>query len=119
MMMYLSKVFETFDCVILKAPEDKGWFTSDNPVTIDKQGNFGYLIPQEAEIYFPLSKVYCLFMFSEDSEIKTNTLQKLKKNKINLIDDVTHKSICDKITWNDNRYVVFFRDIPMTSFEEI
>lgn len=116
-MMYLTKVFETFDCVILKAPEDKGWFTSDNPVVIDKQENFSYLIPPEAEIYFPLSKDYCLFMFSEQSEIKNNALRKLRKNKINLVDDITHKSICDKITWNDNRYLVFFADVPVTSFE--
>ena len=78
-MNYLGQVFKTFDCVILKDHENKGWFTSDNPVSIDKQGNFSYIIPPEAEIYFPLSKDYYLFMFNEHSEIKTNPFRNFKK----------------------------------------
>jgi len=115
-MNYLAQVFKTFNCVILKDHENKGWFTSDNPINIDKQGNFSYIIPPEAEIYFPLSKDYYLFIFNEESEIKTNPLRKLRKNKINEIDEATHKMLCDKVTWNENRYLIFPTEIENTLF---
>lgn len=115
-MNYLAQVFKTFDCVILRDHENKGWFTSDNPVSIDKQKNFSYIVPPEAEIYFPLSKDYYLFMFNEHSEIKTNPLRNLNKNKINEIDEVTHKMLCDKVTWNENRYLIFPTEIENTVF---
>lgn len=115
-MNYLAQVFKTFNCVILKDHENKGWFTSDNPINIDKQGNFSNIIPPEAEIYFPLLKDYYLFIFSEKSEIKTNPLRKLIKNKINEIDETTHKTLCDKVTWNENRYLIFPTEIENTLF---
>lgn len=115
-MNYLAQVFKTFNCVILKDHDNKGWFTSDNPINIDKQGNFSYIIPPEAEIYFPLSKDFYLFIFNEESEIKTNPLRKLRNNKINEIDETTHKILCDKVTWNESRYLIFPTEIENTVF---
>lgn len=117
-MNYLAQVFKTFDCVILKDHDNKGWFTSDNPVSIDKQKNFSYIVPPEAELYFPMSKDYYLFMFNEHSENNTNPLRNLKKNKINETDEITHKLLCDKVTWNENRYLIFPTEIENTVFTD-
>ena len=43
----------------------------------------------------------------------------LRKNKINEIDEATHKALCDKVTWNESRYLVFPTGIENTSFTKV
>lgn len=118
LMNHLVRVFRVFDCVILKDYGNRGWFTSDNPVFIDKQKNDSWIIPIEAEIYFPLSKDYCLFMFHKQSELNTNPLRKFEINKITASDELTHKNICDRILHNYNEYLIFPAEIDKTYFDE-
>ena len=118
LMNHLVHVFRKFDFIILKDFDNRGWFTSDNPVIVDKQKNYSWIVPIEIEIYFPLSKDFCLFMFHKDSEIQTNPLRHLTINKISNADEVTHKSICDRTLHNDNEYLIFPAEIDKTFFDE-
>jgi len=99
-------VFRNFNKVIIKECDGKGWLTTDSPVHIDKQGREEWLIPIEAEIYFPLSKDFCLFMYHPKSEISTNPLRKLKINKINKVDFSTFNSITKKVTFDFDEYLI-------------
>jgi uncharacterized protein DUF4238 len=105
---HISRVFKSFNFVVLEAPRTDGraWPTSDNPVVLDKQNSFGYIIPIESEIYLPLSRKYCLFMFHEASEEKFHPLRRLKENKVHVIDVVSHAYITMKIANNIHQYLV-------------
>ncbi len=118
LMNHLVRIFRAFNFIILKDYDNRGWFTSDNPVILDKQNNHSWIIPIETEIYFPLSKDYCLFMFHKESEIKTNLLRNCNTNKITQSDEVTHKNICDRTLHNDNEYLIFPAEIGKTYFDE-
>lgn len=118
LMNHLVHVFRTFQFIILKDFDNRGWFTSDNPIILDKQNNYSWIVPVETEIYFPLSKDYCLFMFHKDSEIKTNPLRLLPINKISNSDEVIHKNICDRTLNNDNEYLIFPTEIGKTFFDD-
>lgn len=85
LMNYLVRVFRAFKFIILRDYNNRGWPTSDNPVILDKQGNYSWIVPIEAEIYLPLSKDFCLFMYNKNSEIHTNPLRNLIANEINKI----------------------------------
>lgn len=119
LMDHLVKVFRAFNFIILRDYNNRGWFTSDNPVIIDKQNNHSWVLPVETEIYFPLSKDFCLFMFHKNSGAKINPLRNLKMNKIAGTDETTHKSICDRIIHNDNEFLIFPAEIEKTYFDDI
>lgn len=114
LMSHLVRVFRSFDFIILKDYENKRWCTSDNPVILDRQNNYSWIIPVETEIYFPLSKDFCLFMFHKHSEIQTTHLRKNKINKVNQSDQLTYDSIFDKILHNENEFLVFPFEIDKT-----
>ena len=115
LMNHLVKVFRTFNFVILKDYGNRGWFTSDNPVILDIQDNHSWIIPLETEIYFPLSKDFCLFMYHKESAIKSNLLRSFRLNKITLLDEARHSKICDMTCYNDNDYLIFPAEIDITS----
>lgn len=118
LMNHLVQVFRTFQFIILKDFDNRGWFTSENPVIVDKQNNHSWLVPLETEIYFPLSKDYCLFMFHKESKTKTNQLRRLPTNKITTSDEATHKNICDRTLHNENEFLIFPAEIGNTYFDE-
>ncbi|WP_076551396.1 DUF4238 domain-containing protein [Maribacter ulvicola] len=105
-MNHFVHVLRNFNKVIIKECDGKGWLTTDSPVHIDKQGREEWLIPIEAEIYLPLSKDFCLFMYHPKSEISTNPLRKLKINKINKVDFNTFDSITKKVTFDFDEYLI-------------
>ena len=107
LMNHLVHVFRSFKKVVLKAPDSYSWLTTDNPVIIDKQDNYEWIIPIEAEIYFPLSKKYCLFLFNSNSDKKNNKLRNLKIDKVNLVDYGTFDSINKIIVHNIDQYLIF------------
>jgi hypothetical protein len=106
---HFSHCFKNFKCVILKSPtvNGRGWPTSDNPVVFDQQNNFNYILPLETEIYLPLSKHYCLFMYHEGSEETTNPLRSLQENLVHKCDASSHDFICWKIRRNIHKFLVF------------
>jgi hypothetical protein len=104
---HLVRVFRSFNAIILKDFDNRGWFTSDDPVCIDYQDNYSWLIPPEAEIYLPLSRELCLFLYNDHVQTKnTNPLRKLKINKIHPLNEYTHDTITKKIILNRNKSLI-------------
>lgn len=110
---HLAKCLTRFQFRILKVPSNGGkkWFTSDNPVVINKQGHYGWLLPLEAEIYFPVSKEYCLFLYHEESIYKDHPLVGLPANKVHECDEVSFAYISMQISQNRDKYLL----IPLKS----
>jgi hypothetical protein len=104
LMNHLVTVLRHFRQVIIKDSDNKGWITTDNPVFLDKQGHNEWVMPIQSEIYFPLSKVFCLFMYHHNSDLTSNPLRQLKSNKVNSIDFNTFNSITKKILTNLDEY---------------
>ena len=104
---YLITVLRNFKSVILRDFANRGWFTSDNPVCFDFKDNYEMIIPPDAEIYFPLLKDYCLFMYFEKALDTSNPLRNLATNEVHNIDEATHDMIIRKIVDNPSRTIVF------------
>lgn len=119
LMNHLVHLFRNFSFVILQDFNNRGWLTSDNPVIVDKKQNYSWVVPVETEMYFPISKDYCLFIFHNNSSIKTNPLRNYPINKITLTDDSIHKNICDLILHNNNQYLIFPAEIEPTYLDNI
>ena len=113
-MNHLVNVFSNFYKVIIKDFGNNGWVTTDNPVFVEKQGHHEWLIPIEAEIYLPLSKDFCLFMFHPDSEQSQNPLRLLHRDKVNKIDFDTFDSISKQIGRNFHEYIILSGKIEPT-----
>lgn len=98
LMSHMVTVLRQFKQVVIKDCENKGWLTTDNPVHLDKNGHHEWILPIESEIYFPLSKDFCLFMYHDKAKIDSNPLRKLKINKVNkihfpLFEDITKRNV--------------------------
>lgn len=106
-MNHLVYVFQRFKKVVIKHYKNTGWLTSDNPVHIERFKIFNWLIPIESEIYFPLSKDFCLFMFHNDSQYNENPLRKLKLEKVNIVDFETCDRVNKKMFYNNEAYLGF------------
>lgn len=108
---HLAEVFSYFNKIILQAPVKLGWLTTDNPATIHHQKDRGLLISIDSEIYFPLSRKYCLFMFHKDSEFSQNKLRKLKNHKLNDVNEETLEQVNRITARNYSKYLFFFEEI--------
>jgi len=106
-MNHLFHIFRHFKKIILKSPDDCGWLTSDNPVYIDLKDKSNWLIPIDAEIYLPLSKKYCIFLYNENSNLNSNPLRKLKNDVVNRLDLNTFETLASKIARNLDKYLIF------------
>lgn len=115
LMEHMVTVFRKFHQVVIQNYDGLGWQTTDNPVVIDKQGHHEWIIPFEAEIYFPLSRDFCIFMFCNQSEIKANPLRNLKIDKINKIDFKPFNRINHKITINHSEYMIM--PVPLENYD--
>ena len=113
-MNHFVHIFRNFEKIIIRECDGNGWLTTDSPVHIDKQGHYEWLIPIEAEIYLPLSRDFCLFMYHPRSEITTNPLRNLKKNKINEVNFETFDRINKKITFDFNKYLIMNEETEPT-----
>ncbi|MBK9638759.1 MAG: DUF4238 domain-containing protein [Bacteroidetes bacterium] len=118
LMNHMVKVLSNFRQVVIKAEENKGWLTTDNPVYLDRQGHFEWIIPIESEIYFPLSKDYCLFMYHEKSSIRNNPFRKLEQDKIHNIDSDIFDNLTNKIILNMREYLIMPIELKNTDVTE-
>lgn len=78
---HFMEVFKRFNHVILKAPADRDWYASTNPVIVKKMGRDGYVVGTQAEIYFPISKECLVYMYLDGAEIE-NPLTKYPEDTI-------------------------------------
>ncbi len=95
---HLYQIFRKFTHVFLKAPKDKYWFSTDNPVYVDNRDSIeAWMIAPQAEIYFPLSKDYLLFMYNHriqtDNRLRTFPTNKVVEATDELIEHIIHTSI--------------------------
>ena len=108
---HLYLIFRQFTHVFLKAPVNKYWFSTDNPVYVDNRENTdAWMIAPQAEICFPLSKEYLLFMFNH--RVSTNNvLRRLQTNKmIEATDEMTDFIVKNYIGRSIKRYFVMSQD---------
>jgi hypothetical protein len=105
-MNHLVRAFETFNLVIIKDFDDRGWFTTDNPVTLDIGEDYGWIVPPKAEVYFPLSRRYCLFMYNP-SVLGENELRNIENGRVIDSSDKMHEFITIKITSSATDYLVY------------
>lgn len=116
---HLVKVLRNFSFTILKDYQNRGWFTCDNPVIIDPQETLAeiegedylWTIPVESEIYFPISPDYCVFAYFSNSKKNSNPLRKLRLNRVNVIDEISHDKICRMIASHTSNYFIFNQEI--------
>lgn len=111
LMEHLVRLFEKFDKVILKESNNSTWLTTDSPVLLDRQNKYEWIIPIESEIYLPLSKDFCLFMFHSKSAISENPLRRLKVDCVNEIDFNTFDAITNKIINGYDEYLVISMEL--------
>ncbi len=124
-----------FEIVFLKAPDARGWFTSDNPVAILKASERNNIlskllsfiskplkkpedflsnaetISEKTEIYFPLSSKYLAFIYHPKLKSSTNKLRLLKSNSINEISVSVFDNITEIIIKNSYEYLICPFDI--------
>jgi len=111
---HLVEVLRNFDFTVIKNPDDIFWATSDNPVILDKKDNFEWLISVDSELYMPLSRNYCLFIFHPDASDRSNSLRNGKCQLINRIDDATFERVQQKIIRNLINYFIIPVNLPPT-----
>jgi len=114
LMNHLVFIFRKFNKVIIRENGGKGWLTTDSPVFLDKQGHNEWVIPIESEIYFPLSKDFCLFMYHPKSTINHNPLRNLKIDKIHSVDSETFDNMNRKIVLDYDEYLIMNAEIETT-----
>lgn len=118
LMNHMVHVFSHFKKVILKSPKGYGWLTSDNPIYIDFQEKHEWIIPIESELYFPLSREYCIFLFHQESELKSNPLRNLMQDRVNQIDFDLFDKLANRIARNLDKYLIFSERYEPTSIRE-
>ncbi len=114
LMDHLVQVFRKFEKVVIRECEGKGWLTTDSPVYLDKQGRHEWIIPIESEIYLPLSKDFCLFMYHPNSVINTNPLRNLKIDRVNNVSMDTFDNITRKIVMDYDEYLIMNIEVEPT-----
>lgn len=117
-MNHLVHVFRNFKKVIIRDYKNHGWITSDNPVYIDRQNNHQWLIPIEAEIYLPLSKDFCLFMYHPNSTICHNPLRNLRTDRVNTVNFEIFEDLSFKVGRNFHEYLIFCTEIEQTELRK-
>ncbi|QMU26537.1 DUF4238 domain-containing protein [Adhaeribacter radiodurans] len=114
---FLNYIFHhllTFDLIIIEAPEDKGFFTSDNPVNFKvnrEEGQIG-LYNKNTEIFFPLSKNYLAYFHHKNSSEQNAPLRKLKNRGVYKVEEVLTEDeytnlIQEEIIKNSDKLIIF------------
>jgi len=103
---HLVEVLRHFNFLVIEKPSQISWMTTDNPVVLDKKGNFEWLLSPDSEIYLPLSNTFCLFGFHDGATDKTNSLRSFRKSKINKIKFEHFEEIQKKISLNLSKYLI-------------
>lgn len=81
---YLFHHLKELDLIILEAPTDKQFFTSDNPVNFNpnqEKGKLGFF-SKNTEVYFPLSSKYLAYFHFRNSNTSNPILRKLKNRGV-------------------------------------
>lgn len=99
-----------FDYVLIEDFDNRGWVTTDNPVIIKNSINEATLFSRETEIYFPISKDYCIYIDHRYYD-RSNRLRGPNSQELITADDQLHNKIMDVIWRNAYKYVIYPTDI--------
>jgi hypothetical protein len=72
----LSIKLASFEMVVMKDYDNSGWSTSDEPVILQNNFTSNSILSIDTELWFPLSKDYCLFMYHKNSPHRQHPLRK-------------------------------------------
>lgn len=116
---HLNIIFNQFTFVILKAQDGTGWFTSDNPVIVDTRDNVeAWIIPPQAEIYFPISPEYLLFMHNH-RVISTNPLTLLPREIVTIATpEIQHEIMMNQISKSADKYHISCTDLGIVDVRQ-
>jgi len=106
LMNFLNKVFSSFNMVFISC-QNNYWLTSDNPVVINRQNNYNWIIPIESEILLPLSKELCLFMYHDESEFRDNKLRNLAPDRVHDISLDKYEELYEILFTYNSEYIIF------------
>jgi hypothetical protein len=105
-MNHLINVFKSFNFIVFRDFDNRLWLTTDNPVIIDNKNRNEYLIALEAEIYFPISKNYFLFMYHPKIKF-VNPLRDFLDCSLNQADEHIHDTLTNVIENHVFKYLIF------------
>ncbi|MBN8697410.1 MAG: DUF4238 domain-containing protein [Bacteroidetes bacterium] len=117
-MRHFNYILQKFDYCILKDYNNYGWVTSDNPIIIENNGYYEFLIPLEAELYFPLTRDYCLYLHHKNSEVKNNELRQIQNGLIIDSSESTHRFIFEKMPLNMDQYLIFPENLGVIRLDD-
>lgn len=72
---HISLTLATFNVVIMKDYDNSGWQTCDEPVLLTYNYTANSILSVDTELFFPLSKDFCLFMYHPKSKYRTHPLR--------------------------------------------
>lgn len=104
---HLLRRIEHYEIVILQSPDNKPWFTSDNPVILKNRTSKLEIMTKDSEIYFPINTKYLAYIHFKDANDKKNELRKSQSNTITLTTDWQHDEIQKLIISNIDEYLIF------------
>lgn len=99
-----------FDYVLIEDYDNRGWATTDNPVIIKNNINEATLFSRETEIYFPISKDYCIYIDHRHHN-RSNSLRGKNNSELITADEQLHAETMDLICRNAYKYVINAADI--------
>jgi hypothetical protein len=109
LMFFISHLLERlwyFEITYFKAHDDKGWFSSDNPVVMNSKPDGIEMLPPDSVLYFPLTPTYLAFIHYKKSQDTTNPFRKYESNKIHEVNDEEMDILTKIILNNASNYII-------------
>lgn len=102
----MNKLF-SFNYILIKEYANRGWITSDNPVVLDNNISENSIFSINTELYFPLSKDYCVFFSHSNANRKKSVLRDFRSKSIIDATEEIQEMIYDKIKTNADKFIFF------------
>lgn len=116
-MEHIMNKLSYFDYVILGEYQNRGWVTSDNPVVLDNNISSNTIFSIDTEVYFPLSKDFCIFFSHPNAKVKNNILRTYRnKSFINATEEI-QEMIYKKVRMNADKLI--FLPLEMNKYESL
>jgi len=110
-MDHIMNKLSCFDYVILREYANRGWITSDNPVVLNNNISENSIFSINTELYFPLSKEYCIFFSHQNANKKESILRNFKNKTIIDSTEEIQEMIYEKIRLNSKKFIFFSKEI--------
>lgn len=112
-MGYLFRATKNFQVVIFEAPNEKLWFTSDNPVVFNSNREEGLgICGPNSEFYLPLSKKYLAYFYFKKSGLDEPIFRTLENKKIykilDIISEEEHEKFVREVILNNKSQMIIF-----------